>query len=248
MPGRWMLTAFFIVLFFAVYAKKNIGIGAVKCKVKINVKNVVGDAPLILNTGRYSNANNDSFSVTMFKYYISNIKFVSENGKEFREPNSYHLINEAKVGTKEFSINIPEGNYKQVSFTIGVDSLHNVSGAQDGDLDPLNAMFWDWNTGYIMLKMEGILLKDNAELAFHLGGFKGVYNVLRKVTITFPELLAAANGKNPEIFIKANLAELYKTPHVINFFQTPVITVEGGEAAKIADNYADMFSLDHTNQ
>ena len=50
---------------------------------------------------------------------------------------------------------MPAGNYNSLSFLLGVDSMHNVSGAQTGALDPANDMFWTWNSGYVMAKMEG---------------------------------------------------------------------------------------------
>ena len=50
---------------------------------------------------------------------------------------------------------LPEGDYTELQFLLGVDSLHNVSGAQTDDLDPAKDMFWTWNSGYVMAKMEG---------------------------------------------------------------------------------------------
>lgn len=248
MNKRTALTFLFVVATsFAGYCKKNEN-SVGKAVVQLGIAHVVNNTPLVLNDGRYVNAANDSFTVSMFKYYISNVKLTGENGKEYKESNSYHLINEVKPGSKEFSLNIPAGRYKQISFLVGVDSLHNVSGAQDGALDPLNAMFWDWNTGYIMLKMEGLLLQNNSELAFHLGGFKGKNKVLRRVNISFPEPLEVVNGRTPKIFLKADLAELFKTPNTISFSKTSAITIEGPEACMIADNFMDMFSLDHISQ
>jgi hypothetical protein len=244
MGGRLLMAFLLFTVSYNVYGKEN---EKVSGSIRVSIVNVVNGEPLILNAARYTNAANDSFSVTMFKYYISNLGFTGDNDKEHKERDSYHLINEAKPATKAFVINIPEGKYKQLSFIIGVDSLHNVSGAQDGALDPINAMFWDWNTGYIMLKMEG-LLPNNTEVAFHLGGYKGAHKVLRKVNIVFPQPIEVVKGKTSEIVLQADLAELFKTPHTISFIKNPVITTDGADAAMMADNYTDMFSLDHISQ
>lgn len=210
--------------------------------VKIRIQNVVDGKNLVLNTQSYTNAHGDTFTIRMYKYYISNIRLVKENGEVFAEDDSYHLVNEAKSKTKEFTINnIPEGKYTAISFMIGVDSLHNVSGAQSGDLDPINAMFWDWNTGYIMAKIEGNR-PNGEELAFHIGGFVGKNSVLRNVTIPL-DALTIGKGKVPVINLESDIAEWFQSPVIVDFSKTPAITMEGKEATEIADNYADMFSL-----
>lgn len=219
--------------------------------VKVSIRNLVNGKKLVLNNEVYANAHGDSFTVRMYKYYISNIKLIGETGAVFAEPESYHLVNESKSRTKEFTIeNVPSGSYTAVSFMIGVDSLHNVSGAQGGDLDPINAMFWDWNTGYIMAKMEGTLVNDNGkEVAFHIGGFAAERSVLRVITIPFGETkLKVETGKEPLIHLNSDLAEWFQTPTLIDFAQYPAITMEGKEAVMMADNYADMFTLQNIEE
>lgn len=215
--------------------------------VKINIQNLVNGEPLVLNAKKYVNENGDSFTVRIYKYYISNIVLVTQDGKEYAEMNSYHLINEAKPGTKEVIIkDVPAGMYSAIKFMIGVDSLHNVSGAQSGDLDPIKAMFWDWNTGYIMAKLEGNTPGENGkELTFHIGGFAGAKSVLKNVTIPLPGKLQVTNGNVPAIHLNADIAQWFKSPVTIDFAKTNTITIEGPEATALADNYADMFTLDH---
>lgn len=96
--------------------------------------------------------------------------------KNIPELNSYHLINEEGTASKSFSFFVMPTQYNSLSFLIGVDSLKNVSGAQTGGLDPLNGMFWTWNTGYIMFKMEGNSPSSsvvNNKIEYHIGGFSG---------------------------------------------------------------------------
>src|SRR5690349_15893494 len=100
----------------------------------------------------YDNHVGDKFSAGVFKYYISNISLVRADHLVFTEPESYHLISHFE-GKERFTVkNIPKGDYVAVRFTIGVDSARNVSGAQTGDLDVSNNMFWDWDTGYLFYK------------------------------------------------------------------------------------------------
>ncbi|WP_276134906.1 MbnP family protein [Polluticoccus soli] len=217
-----------------------------KCKLHISVKNVFGKDPLILNDRIYRTPAGDSIFITNYKYYISNITLPTVNGDAVVELDSYHLINEAKPKSKEFDVYLPPGEYSAIRFMIGVDSLHNVSGAQTDALDPINAMFWDWNTGYINAKLEGRL--NNAEqtdYSFHIGGFAGSNSTLRWATLRFSKPVTIKAGVETGIALTSNAAEWLKTPNSIELRKMPVVVTEGADAVHIADNYADMFSLSH---
>lgn len=196
----------------------------------------------------YLNENGDSFKVSAFKYYISNISLKSDDGHNYTEEESYHLIDNSKDSSKIISLKgVKAGRYIQVRFLIGVDSARNVSGAQVGALDPVNAMFWDWNTGYVMAKVEGFSPQASIypnNLAMHIGGYSQPYSALRWVTLTFPTVAYSKNSRRT-IHIKADLAEWFKTPNLIKFADFSTVAKVGADAQKIADNYADMFSIDH---
>jgi hypothetical protein len=213
--------------------------------VTIHFRNVIDGAPLVLNDSLYTNAAGDIYSLSMCKYYVSNISFIKTDGTAVNIEESYHLVNEAKPSSHQLDITIlPAANYKALKFMVGVDSLHNVSGAQAGELDPINAMFWDWNTGYIMAKIEGNSKgAPNGEIAFHIGGFSGSTSSLQWVTVNFPNPIQLNKEKKPVINLNANISEWFKTPVTIKFSEYPVITTEGKEAVMIAENYADMFTL-----
>lgn len=217
---------------------------------KINFDNEVDDQPLVLDSAKYIAANGDSFIVKKYRYYISNIKLETTDGKVYAEPESYHLMDHKNAATRNLNLkNLPEGTYNKITFMIGVDSLRNVSGAQTGDLDPMKGMFWDWNTGYIMSQLEGRVLdgsKFGVLMALHLGGYGRGSSVLRWVTLTLPKLVTVKAGATPGIYIKSNVAEWFRTPVTYNLAQTPQIMSLGSNAVTIANNYADMFTLDHT--
>ncbi|MBS1774468.1 MAG: hypothetical protein JST82_16545 [Bacteroidetes bacterium] len=218
-------------------------------QINIIFKNTVDNKPLGLNNTKYQNANGDTFTVSSYQYYISNISLFKDDGSEYKESDSYHLINESSATSKQLTIkNIPTGDYVKIRFLIGVDSLRNVSGAQTGALDPINGMFWTWNTGYIMARMEGSSPQAGIypnNLGFHIGGFEGPNNVLRWVTLQLPSKAIVTNSNNTSIYINSNLAEWFKTPLTINFSNISSITSSSYGAKMIADNYADMFSIDH---
>lgn len=213
-------------------------------KLHISIENVFDGEPLKLNERVYRTSAGDSIIISNYKYYISNIKLATVAGKEFEVPESYFLVNESRSSSKKFDIELPEGTYSAIRFMIGVDSLHNVSGAQTDALDPINAMFWDWNTGYIMGKLEGRLNNvEQTEYSFHIGGFAGNTSTVRWVTLNFLKPILIKPGADAAIILTSDAAEWLRTPNDIDLHKTPVVATEGADAVRIADNYANMFSL-----
>lgn len=215
-------------------------------KVNIDIEHMFGSSDLVLNDKWYIIENGDSLKIKTYAYFISNIKLHSTDGKIYEEEESYYLINEGKPTSKTFIISgVPFNKYDKISFLIGVDSVRNVSGAQTGALDPNTGMFWDWNTGYIMTKLEGESPQSSiGSVIYHLGGFSGNVNVLRTVTLTLPKQIDVTVTKTPALHFKNDVSEWFKTPNTINlmdmsFFQN------SGDMLKLADNYMDMFSVDH---
>lgn len=211
--------------------------------------NVAGGSNLNLNNQWYKNEHGDSFKVTKFNYYISNIKLTGPTST-YTEQEGYHLIEQTSPSTDlSFELaGVPAGKYTTISFMIGVDSLHNVAGAQGGDLDPVKGNFWSWSTGYIMLKFEGISPKVVAadhKLMYHCGGFSGANSVLKTVTLTLPEVIEVTKKNEQHIHLQADVQALFKSPNVIDFSATTIIHMPGEAARKLADNYADMFTVTH---
>lgn len=193
----------------------------------------------------YLNAAGDSVNVTRFAYYVSNVVFVKSDGSAFAEPESYHLLDHAGSATKGFTVaNVPLGEYSSLSFLIGVDSLRNCSGAQSGDLDPAKGMFWTWNSGYIFLKMEGRAPRSagNKAYTYHIGGFKGVNKSMQKVSLSFNgSILKSAQGGLARVVLKADAAEIFKSPNIIDVSTFYYQMSEGAGAKKLSENYKDMF-------
>jgi NaMN:DMB phosphoribosyltransferase len=129
---------------------------------------------------------------------------------------------------------------------IGVDSTHNVSGAQTGALDPANGMFWSWNTGYIMAKMEGTSPQSTANdnsFIFHIGGFSGANSGVRNVTLTFPAPLIIAKDNTSTAYLHAD-ALAWFSPNTIDLATLHFLMSVNADSKKIADNYANMFAAD----
>ena len=204
----------------------------------------VGNKLLQQDTVSYQNELGQSFTVTKFRYYIGNIHLKKVNGDEVAM-SDYYLVNEDEETSKKITLNLPEGEYGSISFIIGVDSLHNCSGAQAGALDPVNAMFWAWNTGYIFLKLEGKSPASKSPgniFEYHIGGYKQPANCIRAANLSFIQPLIITNASAKELHLKVDAAEILKSPMTIDFSQLSSVT-DFHNATIIADNYADMFSV-----
>jgi hypothetical protein len=215
--------------------------------VDIDITNMVGNLPLSLTTGTYTNANTDTFSVDLFKYYISNVQLVTSSAIAYSPTESYYLIDQASNNSKHLVIkNVPYDNYTSMSFLIGVDAARNTSGAQTGALDVSNDMFWTWSSGYIMAKIEGHSPQSpnsNKAITYHIGGFQGLNNGVRKVTLTFPNAANVTKNQIPTINIKADLAQWFTNPNNISIATTNIVTSVSVTSKAIADNYKNMFTI-----
>jgi hypothetical protein len=253
------VSLFFLILAIVVSCKKNTVIPPEDLPpipevpesgpaVRIRITNVANGTPLTLGTTSYTTTSNDTFSVSILKYYVTNISLSSSvSGQSVTVPSSYFLINEADSTSRFFTLkNIPEGEYDRISFIIGVDPARNTSGAQSGALDPVNGMFWDWNTGYIMAKMEGSSPQSGSamkSLSFHIGGFASKNAGVRDVSLSLPtELHIHANSK-PVMSISADLAKWFSGTHAISFASTYMVASVSTTSGKIADNYSNMFTV-----
>lgn len=208
--------------------------------VHVQFQNQVQGNPLKLKDVKYKNRNGDDFTVSEFKYYISNISFVAKNGEKINIPESYYLLDQEKPGSLRLDISkVPAGEYKGLAFIIGVDSLRNLKGDQSGALDPANKMYWSWKTGYIFLKMTGESPQSpNGRIHFDIGGIKPETNTIRKQDLLFPKMLKVNTGKVSSVGIVTDLAQLFEGKETIDFSEINKC-MGGAKAVKIADNYVN---------
>jgi len=245
MKSFFLLIPFAWLSFFNKQSSPKITAPQTSGTIKITFVNTVKGKPLELNTGQYLNSFGELYSISKFKYYISQVSLM--RGKAvFWEPENFHLIDESNADALHFSFALGAGEYNSLQFMLGVDSVHNVSGAQTGALDPLNDMFWTWNSGYVMAKLEGHSPQANVvnnKFEFHIGGFAGENNVLKNITLHFPagKSLNIQEGKTSEIIIEADIDAWWQQPNDIKIAAHPVCSSPGPLAKKIADNYSKMF-------
>lgn len=224
--------------------------------VALEFEQTVGADPLVLDTKTYTTPAGDQFRISLFRQYVSNIVFTKTDGSTYAVPESYYLLDAAKPDNQNLALKgVPVGDYKGITFTIGVDSARNVAGTQKGALDPSNNMFWAWDSGYIFTKLEGYSPQSSTSaITFHIAGFKKPNNAIRTVSPAFPNgtMLLVRGDHNPEIHLNMNVMAMFLgKPGVagtsdIRFGTLPDVQSAGANAVRVANNYAaGMFSVEH---
>lgn len=219
--------------------------------VVIDLTNVAGTQN-VDETGAtsYTNSTGEQFTINKLKYYISNVQLLKGTDVAYTMPESYFLVDESNQASTKCTIpNVPPDTYTGVRFMLGVDSTRNVSGSQTGALDQGNDMFWTWNSGYIFYKLEGTSPAAPGGIVYHIGGFRdgNNTNAIRNITINFGAKNLVVDGtKEAEIHLLADVLKIFNGgPHVVSIADVSFQMAPGGNALKIADNYAQMFTLDH---
>ena len=231
--------------------------------IQLQFDNIVGDKDLQLDSTRYMNAAGEDFTVSKLNYYISNIKLIKLDGGVFTVPqdSSYFLIREANKESQKLTIrNVLTGDYTGIEFTVGVDSVRSVmeadSPGRKGILDiytgPTNeeAMYWDWNPGYIFMKLEGSsdsATTANGKYYYHIGFFGGrterTINNLRTVKLTFPGQKAiVTTSVVSNVLIQADIQKIFNGQAQLSIKKSPALMFTDS-TKYVANNYAGMFNV-----
>jgi hypothetical protein len=174
----------------------------------------------------------DWIEFSELKIYLSNYSLSNSNGEIHLK--LVDLIDNENADSKVILDSVNINYFKTFTFQFGLDSVINTSGILDGDLDPINGMYWAWNSGYIHLKMVGkcsLVPSTKSEFEFHLGGY-------RKPNETYFDVTLPIKG-NTLIF---NLKPLFLNH--IDFNKTTNIMIPGAPTKKITDATANLFTIE----
>ena len=212
-------------------------------QMKINKKDVpvslhlnFQNEPLVLKDKKYVTKTNDTVAITKMKFYLSNIVLELEDGTQYKESNSFHLVDAETLSSLEFYLkNVPDIKIKKIGFAVGIDSKNSISEKFDGDLDPALGMYWAWNTGYINMKLEGkssSCTSVKKEFQFHIGGYLPKQNALQEIELKIDE--------NQIINIEV---ELSKWLDSLTLKETNSIMIPGENAMAMARIYKNIFEI-----
>jgi hypothetical protein len=245
-----LAAALFAVVFSSSCKKDEVLDPSIKSEIKIEFEHFFKNQKFKLNETYTATNPSQQMTFTTFKYYVSNVVIIKEDGSKEKIGGIFRLV-DTKDGSSFFLDvkNIPQGEYTGIQYMIGIDSTTTSLGVQGGDLDPINGMVWNWNTGYIFLKAEGESPQaPDTGFKYHIGGFRDSNNsnAARTIEHSFGNAkLRVKEGAVPKVHVYVNVDVMFDGPGAVNIAERPVHMPPGAIAMQIADQYKKMFKFDH---
>lgn len=167
------------------------------------------------------------------KFYVGNFNFTQKASSVGNYQNTYYLIDQSDSSTLEmkFELLSPADS---ICFLIGTDSVSNVSGLYDGALDPLNGMYWAWNSGYINTKIEGIssiVKSPDKKFEYHIGGYLPPNTTSSQICLT---------PKSQQLNFQIDLSKVILSDLLI---ESPSITIPGEKSSLFANSFKNAITL-----
>jgi hypothetical protein len=238
--------ACWFLLVNTLFARTQHHTGPASPSLQLSFTHMMGSQPLVRKQVTYTNPAGEPFTISRFRYFLSNFSLESVTGEVVVLPPAYFLVDDAIDTSKIIRLDsIPAGRYKRIRFLVGVDSIRNMSGVQSGALSVESGMFWTWNSGYIMAQIEGhspVISSPTQEFLFHAGGYKSKDGVLKSVSLPLPQPVTVAAYRQPRIHLTADV-EKWFLPDTVSFKKIAVIMAPGAKARQVAGNYQHMFRV-----
>ena len=214
---------------------------------QLSFRFVANGSPLKPETD-YINPFGERYQVRTLMFYVSRVRLSNSEDTTTKDDEGYHLVDYSNAALHEVSMKAPKGVYDSIQFMVGVDHVHNTSGAQTGALDPLHGMFWTWNSGYIFAKFEGLgALPSGTEISFahHVGGFRPGEDAQRLVRLTVPSTrpIKVSDQHPSHVEITVEVSRWFNGSHALSLKKYPTVMTPGTKSMLVADNVSTMFSI-----
>lgn len=226
----YFFMAMFIFSFQLVFSQKNTE------KLIVNIVPIFNGESILKDTW-YVTQSKDSIQLSKLKFYLTNFVLIDkESSTDTIKKQQLIDVFKKKTLSIELSNIIYTNNYV-LNFDIGVDEKFNTSGANAGDLDPINGMFWSWQSGYINFKIEGkspsCTTRKN-KFQFHIGGYQKPNATIRTLAFNL------ASIKEETLTIHLDAYPFFKSIHLDSQNQ---VMIPGKEANSVANLLPKMFSI-----
>jgi len=184
------------------------------------------------------------YSVERLKYFISDITLHQAGGGTVKIDEAHYIdVREASTLTFSPTMDVPNGDYTQISFVFGLDTVKNITNAYLNP--PQSDMAWPvpMGGGYHYMKLEGKYDAAGTPTNYntHTGGLMGnPYHV----DVTLPSSTFTANGTNLTATINMDINNWYQNPNTYDF-SVYGSAIMGNMAAQTAikQNGANVFTL-----
>lgn len=202
--------------------------------VKISISPLISIHTIELNEN-LNTPNKQQLTITNLKFYISNFSLYKNGLLQYTWKKKHHLIDINNPLTTIWQLDSIEGDFDEIKFQLGIDSLTNVSGALAGDLDPTKGMYWTWQSGYINFKIEGNYLDSNQVndvFEYHLGGYLPPFQTVQNISIP-------CNSRN-EIKIAFDLDLFFRSSETVKLTR---VMSPGADAQALSELLVKCFQL-----
>ena len=143
-----------------------------------------GIKPILSFPHRLTLPNESDCQVVTLRFYLHNVELKHEGRLVWASADTHYLFDSGVASRLEIPLSISASTpVDEISFVIGVDSALQVNGAHSGVLDPIQGMYWTWQSGYIHWNLETDSLDSASEssLTWHVGGYRAPYNSMRVI-------------------------------------------------------------------
>ncbi len=196
----------------------------------------------------HTNSSGNEIKFTKLHYIMTNFVLVDSEGNELKIDSSAAYINFAE-GRLDFDLeNIPVGDYSEIRFLLGVDSLTNHqnpnSFSATSPLNPIiNNLYWGWMDGFIFCSVEGYHYKEGqmkGAFAYHIGLDENLMRI--KISKNFKV------QKGIPLILNFDLSAYFESPYVIDITENAPIThsdkaADFGLSSKLSENLLKAFSI-----
>jgi hypothetical protein len=219
-----------------------------KVTLSVTMNHTFGQVTVDPEVSTHTNSSGNEIKFSKLHYLMTNFVLVNSSGKEIILDSSSAYINMSE-GRVDFDLhNVPEDDYSEIRFFIGVDSLTNHQSpnlfAASSPLNPIiNNLYWDWLKGFIFCSVEGYHFKDGqlkGAFAYHIGLDENLMKI--KIKNNFKV------KKGTPLELNFDLAAYFESPNVINITENAPIThsdkaADFGLSNKLSQNLLSAFSI-----
>jgi hypothetical protein len=219
--------------------------GSCKYNLSLRFTHTIDGNDVQINEMIYSNTAGQNYSVQTLRYLISDITLNTVNGSSVLL-DEVHFITISDTSTFNLDIqDLNNANYTSISFTMGLDSLKNITNLH------LNESFFPsfaWpefmGGGYHYMQLEGDYTTVFQGYATHTGGTDGIDFSFTK---NFPIELNIEND-NTNIIINMEINNWYSNPNVISLTTDGIMDNAIQQALLQANGINNVFSVSINHQ
>jgi hypothetical protein len=177
----------------------------------------------------------NAYNFTKIRQYISGIRLLKTGNEVWVDSGGYYLIDLLNPEKSIVFLKTNGKDFDEIQFIAGIDSVIQEEGVKGGALDPINGMYWTWQSGYIHTKIEGFCRENELKSPYelHLGGY--TYPNSTVISVAFKNIVPKA-----EYRIQFNLEPLLETMHQI---KVKKVMSPGSIAVKLTQSWTQSVKL-----